>query len=68
MAVAEAAIAAAAPGGSIGKAPANDRGKPCAAAAAAACTVAESDSKEVERGGTLEATLPIEGTLRAASA
>lgn len=70
MAVA-AATAAAAFGGSMGKAPAKDRGKLCAAAvaaAAAAWTVAERDRREVERGGTHGATLPVDGIRRAESA
>lgn len=70
MAVA-AATAAAAFGGSMGNAPAKDRGKLCAAAvaaAAAAWTVAERDKREVERGGTQGATLPVDGIRRAESA
>lgn len=66
-----AATAAAAFGGSMGKAPAKDSGKLCAAAvaaAAAAWTVAESDKREVERGGTQGATLPVDGIRRAESA
>lgn len=72
MAVAAAtAAAAAALEGSMGKAPAKDRGKLCAAAvaaAAAACTVAERDRREVERGGTQGATVPVDGIRRAESA
>lgn len=66
-----AATAAAAFGGSMGNAPAKDRGKLCAAAvaaAAAAWTVAERDKREVERGGTQGATLPVDGIRRAESA
>lgn len=66
--MAAATAAAAALGGSIGNAPAKDRGKLWAAAAAAACTVAESERREVESGGTQGAMLPAEGTLRVESA
>lgn len=53
----------------MGKPPGNDRGKVwAAAAAAAACTVAESDNREVEIcGGMQGATLPVEGALSVAS-
>jgi hypothetical protein len=55
----------------MGNAPAKDRGKLCAAAvaaAAAACTVAERDKRDVERGGTQGVTLPVDGIRRAESA
>lgn len=60
--IADAAMAAAAPGGSTGNALAKDSGK-LWAAAAAACTVAERDNKEVGSGGAQGATLPLEGPL-----
>lgn len=55
----------AAPGANMGNPPEKDRGNVwAAAAAAAACTVAERDSRDVESGGTQGVTPPPEGALR----